>query len=188
MSAGNNNRREARENCRKKLSDHIRKNDPYRWKFMLGEEETFRPIFAKNLSDQSTGIYQLLSYAVGKRFEAVPAQDATPLFQSATTLLPTGKSFTTMIEDLSKENEKLCAEVDDLKTRLEIEERTRLNTEEENRQIRASQAGLQFQVQELLGFIENLRVSVSNYCRGMDQVVPLLEDLKKCGAESTGHT
>lgn len=53
---------------------------------MLGEEETFRPIFAKNLSDQSTGIYQLLSYAVGKRFEAVPAQDATPLLQSATTV------------------------------------------------------------------------------------------------------
>ncbi|TLD12227.1 uncharacterized protein PgNI_02708 [Pyricularia grisea] len=103
-------------------------------------------------------------------------------------LLPNGKSFTAIIEDLSKENEKLCAKVDDLKTKLEIEERTRFNTEEKKRQIQVSQAELQFQVQELLGFIENLRVSVLNYCRGMDQVVPLLEDLKKCGAESTGYT
>ncbi|QBZ66673.1 hypothetical protein PoMZ_13656 [Pyricularia oryzae] len=163
------------------------KNDPYRWKFIPGEEETLKPIFAKNLSDHSTGIYQLLCYGVGKRFEAVPAENATPPFQSATTLLPTGTSFTDTIENLSEENGKLCKEVDDLKRRLEVEENTRWKMEEENRQMQVSQAELQFQLQQLLGFVENLRVNVSNYCRGMDQVVPLLEELKRCGIENIGH-
>lgn len=101
--------------------------------------------------------------------------------------MPTGTSFTDTIENLSEENGKLCKEVDDLKRRLEVEENTRWKMEEENRQMQVSQAELQFQLQQLLGFVENLRVNVSNYCRGMDQVVPLLEELKRCGIENIGH-
>lgn len=88
--------------------------------------------------------------------------------------MPTGVSITATIENLSEENGKLCKEVDDLKRMLEVEENTRWKMEEENGQMQVSQAELQFQLQQLLGFVENLQVNISNYCRGMDQVVPLL--------------
>ncbi|KAK3937054.1 hypothetical protein QBC46DRAFT_232461, partial [Diplogelasinospora grovesii] len=48
-----------------------RANDPYKWKVLLGKEEFFSKVFAKNLSDYSISTYRLLYREVRKTFKAM---------------------------------------------------------------------------------------------------------------------
>lgn len=49
-----------------------REIDFYSWRVTQGKEELYSRVFAKNLSDHSTGTYRLLCREVGKSFQAVP--------------------------------------------------------------------------------------------------------------------
>ncbi|KAH7110466.1 hypothetical protein EDB81DRAFT_619348, partial [Dactylonectria macrodidyma] len=75
--------RRERDTCRARLSEHIYRklgieikpsrvslsphvNDPYAWRVIPAKEDFFSQLFAKNLSDHSTGTYRLLCKEVGK--------------------------------------------------------------------------------------------------------------------------
>lgn len=73
--------------------------------------------------------------------------------------------------------------MEDLKGRLSVETETRKFIEGENREMQISQANMQIRVEELSAYTGSLQMSISSYCRGMDQVLPLLENLKTVGTE-----
>jgi hypothetical protein len=56
-----------------------RETDFYSWTVVQGKEELYSKIFAKNLSNQSTGTYRFLCREVGKSFEAIPATQVSTL-------------------------------------------------------------------------------------------------------------
>ncbi|KAK0721746.1 hypothetical protein B0T26DRAFT_824787 [Lasiosphaeria miniovina] len=114
----NTDRRLGREECRKKLSEHIhsrlgikiipanvrlnpRTNDPYMWRVLPGKEEFFAKVFFKKLSDHSISTYRLLCKEFGKTFEAVEPSPQCVTQKHISSVAPE-PSFRTMIDNLKK--------------------------------------------------------------------------------------
>ncbi|KAI6440516.1 hypothetical protein MCOR15_011792, partial [Pyricularia oryzae] len=92
----NTERRRIRDDCRKRLADHIydslglqvkpadvrllpRGSDFYRWRVLPGNEEICSKIFSKSLSDHSVNALRLLREEVGKSFEAIGTSESPNL-------------------------------------------------------------------------------------------------------------
>ncbi|KAI6443557.1 hypothetical protein MCOR17_011383, partial [Pyricularia oryzae] len=92
----NTERRRIRDDCRKRLADHIseslglqvkpadvrlmpRGSDLYAWQVLPGNEEKYSKIFSKSLSDHSVNALRLLREEVGKSFEAIKASESPSL-------------------------------------------------------------------------------------------------------------
>ncbi|KAK0723475.1 hypothetical protein B0T26DRAFT_642395 [Lasiosphaeria miniovina] len=192
----NTERRRAREECREKLSEHIRQRlgirigpaevrlkpcikDPYAWRVLQGKEEFFSQIFATNLSSHSTSTYRILCREVGKSFEAVHSDPEFPTPDTITSLSFPEPSFRTTIDKLKEENSKLFQEINHPRTNHNAELKRRELLEVENRQLHIIKQQLQSQMQNYSDAVDYLRNIMSRYILGLDKVLPMLEDLRK---------
>ncbi|KAH8659478.1 hypothetical protein BGZ61DRAFT_567002 [Ilyonectria robusta] len=178
-----------RQACREVLSEHIyisvkpseirlspRATDPYTWKFLPEKEESLCIIFAKKLSDHSISAYRLLCEEVGVTFEAVLKAPSGSTPDICT--LSTEMSFSSRILELKQENARLHQELCEWRDKANAESECRREVEKERYQLQQSFQQLQGRVKDYEGDIEYLRSSVSMCHQGLEQVLPMLADLK----------
>ncbi|KAL2272811.1 hypothetical protein FJTKL_05971 [Diaporthe vaccinii] len=197
----NVDRRRGRDECREKLAQHIcsrlgvdikpadvrlnpRETDFYVWRVVQGKEEVFSKIFAKNLSDHSTGIYKFLCREIGKSFEAV-----SPCGQVSTldSIIPMSKepSFSSIIDQLREENTRLCEQLREVMKKADMERQQRNTAEEGNRQSRSYQAQLEKDVQRYASTAAFFQGIVTKCAADMERVLPTLQDISKYISEGT---
>ncbi|RSL93377.1 hypothetical protein CDV31_014733 [Fusarium ambrosium] len=156
---------------------HPTRDDPYRWLVSPGKEY----LFAKNLSDQSVGVYKELCDGVNTYFEATQAP-LSPLPE------PLGKesfgsinkstiSFTSRINELQVQKDYASQEVHLLRSQLEAEVKLRLSLEEKIQVAHERQEGLKQELQKLARRENYYRNAALTYSQGIAKVLPTLTEL-----------
>ncbi|KAL8295053.1 hypothetical protein RB600_000834 [Gaeumannomyces tritici] len=193
-------RRRGRDECRRKLAQHIyenlgvavkpsevrlnpRETDFYAWRFVPGKEEIFSKIFSKSLSDHSIGTFRLLCKEIGKSFEAVLSlqSSTSDIIVPISTQKP---SFSSLISQLQEENAKLYTQIQKVTSEKDAECKRNQIFEKENKQLCNDQAWLEKQVQDQADMAEYFRRILAKCAEDMDKSLPALEGLRKQIAES----
>jgi hypothetical protein len=84
-----------------------------------------------------------------------------------------------MVDKLKEENARLSAEVCELRSRADAESGKRQLVEEENRRLCLNQQQLKDQVHDYAGTADYFKSIISRCFLGLDEVLPVLEDLRK---------
>lgn len=120
---------------------------------MQGKEQIFSTVFSKifdkGLSDHSVGTFQLLTseVGVGESFEAVLARGKNGSLDSIVSVSNQEQSFSTIINQLREENERLTDQNEELVRQATAEREQRLIAEERVHQLCNEQALLEIQLQ-----------------------------------------
>ncbi|KAH8749125.1 hypothetical protein F5883DRAFT_436029 [Diaporthe sp. PMI_573] len=190
----NMDRRRGRDECREKLAQHIckrlgieikpadvrlnpRETDFYSWRVVQGKEEVYSKIFAKNLSDHSTGIYRFLCREVGRSFESVSSCAHVSTVDSIISMSTTEPSFSSIIDQLREEKARLSERLREAMKKADTEREQRTIAEEGNRQSCSYQAQLEEDVQRYAGAAAFFQGIVAKCAADMERVVPTLQDV-----------
>ncbi|RSL73883.1 hypothetical protein CEP54_000274 [Fusarium duplospermum] len=156
---------------------HPTRDDPYRWLVSPGKEY----LFAKNLSDQSVGVYKELCDGINTYFEATQAP-LSPLpeplgKESFGSMNKSAISFTSRINELQVQKDYASQEVHLLRSQLEAEVKLRLSLEEKVQVAHERQEGLKQELQKLARRENYYRNAALTYSQGIAKVLPTLTEL-----------
>ncbi|KKY22683.1 hypothetical protein UCRPC4_g03185 [Phaeomoniella chlamydospora] len=154
-------------------------NDPYIWKVIPGKEERFSTIFSKNLSDHSVGAYRELSEGVDEYFEALPSNvhDAN-VPASLISLKSPDLGFSAQISQLKEEKAKISQDLYEWRDKAVAESEGRAAAERDALQLCEVQQQLQKETRDYAVTVEHLRSTVAKWFQGLEEVMPILEELK----------
>lgn len=172
-------------------------SDPYRWKIMPEKEEVLSGLFSKNISDHSVRAYRELCEGLDKTFEAV--SPTPPITGDRDSIVSVSRrnirnhlgfpnkvlqlqgpeaSFSAKIEHLENENDRLLHELCQWRDKATAESRGRQHAEEQANRLYDTNQQLQDQIRDYSARANYLTGRVMKCFEGLDQVIPVLEELK----------